>query len=399
MRPGIIVQHATERATSSSLVRSDITGFIGVVTKDRWPARATRGDFIELTILSWSEFADDDARLFFDGATRKAVRQFFDNGGAECRVFGVMVESEHDLTAADPFDTLFSDLIDRLRGEEDVGLLAMPVLAWMPVDFSTRVPTVPVEPVMRLLLAHCREMNNRFLILDTPRELHGDALTSWVRAFRARARPDAAFGALYYPWLMSGDEEFPPSGSVAGIYARVERAHPPFGVVWPPANEALRGVTHPVVPLRHQEGGDLGELGINPILTQPSRGIVIWGARTLSSEPQWRHINQRRIVSFVSEQIRRDTEWVVFENQTDELWGIVRRLVRARLDQMWSSGLLTGDSEGSEYLVLCDRSNNPPSSRDAGQINVMVRLRPISTAESIVVELRLGADGVAEGGF
>ena len=92
----------------------------------------------------------------------------------------------------------------------------------------------------------------------------------------------------------------------------------------------------------------------------------------------------------ISEQLRRDSEWVVFENQRPELWEIVARTVRGRLDQMWDTGLLTGNQAGSEYEVQCDAETNPLEVREAGQIHVRVTLRPVTTAEFIVVDLRLG---------
>jgi hypothetical protein len=138
-------------------------------------------------------------------------------------------------------------------------------------------------------------------------------------------------------------------------------------------------------------------MGINLLMTQPGRGVVVWGARTLSSDPRWLHINSRRIVSFIAEQLRRDSEWVVFENQRPELWSIITRMVTSRLDLLWTAGLLSGDRAGSDYAVKCDEELNPIQVRDAGQIHVQVVLRPISTAEHIVVELRLGADEVVGG--
>jgi hypothetical protein len=143
--------------------------------------------------------------------------------------------------------------------------------------------------------------------------------------------------------------------------------------------------------MRWREGDRLVEAHVNPILTQPSRGVVVWGARTLSRDPRWVHVNSRRIASVVAEQLRRDSEWVVFETQRPELWELVTRRVRTRLDQMWSSGLLTGEQAGSEYAVQCDAELNPPEVRDAGQVNVKVLMRPISTTEFIIVELRLGS--------
>lgn len=397
MRPGIIIQHAREVTRDTALVRSDVAGFIGVVPKARWPANAVPGDFLEMQLTSWSDLLANPARHFFDPATRRAVRSFFENGGVTAKLFGVCIESEQDLMAEDPFGGVFASLFDRLRGEEDVGLLSIPVLAYLPVEIRAGKATVAAQPIMEMMLLHCHEMNNRFAVFDTPRDLHDEPLRRWVAEFREKMAPHASFGAIYYPWLMSGDELFPPSGSVAGVFARVDHEHAPFGVRWPPANETLRGVTHPAVPLRWAEAGDYNELGINPILSQPSRGVVIWGARTLSTDPRWLHINSRRIVSFVAEQLRRDAEWVVFEHQRPELWEIVRRMVTNRLDQLWGAGLLTGDRAGSDYLVRCDRELNPPEERDAGRINVLVHLRPITTAEHIVVELRLGAEGSVVG--
>lgn len=398
MQPGIIVQHAQELTRDTETVRSDVLGIIGVVTAERWPRGAAVGDFLEMKLESWAQLASNPGRMLFDAAARKAAQKFFENGGRTCHLFGIMVRNEQDLLVDDPFEMVFSALIDRLRGEEDIGILTMPALGYLPLRFERNKPIVGGQEIWEMLLGHCQEMNNRFLLIDPPRELHDEALVDWVKAFRKKNVPTSAFGAIYYPWLMEGDDEFPPSGAMAGVYARVENDHAPFGVYWPPANEILLGVTHPAVELRWSEGGQLSEQSINPILTQPSRGVVVWGARTLSSDPNWIHINSRRIISLICEQVRRDSEWAVFENQTPELWSTITRIIRGRLDQLWSAGLLTGDTAGQQYLVQCDEETNPPMVRDAGQINVRIRLKPISTTEYIMVELRLGADG-ADGGI
>lgn len=399
MRPGIIVQHARELTRDTENVRSDVLGIVGVVTRERWPEAASVGDFLEIKLTSSAELRRNPGQKLFDAASRKAVELFFDNGGAICHLFGLMIQNEQDLLVPDPFESFMAALIDRLRGHEDLGLIAMPCLGYLPLTYDENGYTiVGGEAIWELLLAHCKEMNNRFLIIDPPREMHDQELRDWVADFRDRFAPYSSFGALYYPWLMSGDDEFPPSGAVAGVFARVELSHQPYGVRWPPANEVLVSVTHPSVELKWREAGELSEQGINPMITQPARGVVIWGARTLSKDPNWIHINSRRIVSFICEQVRRDSEWAVFENQSEELWSIISRIVRGRLDQMWSSGMLTGESAGQDYLVQCDSETNPPELREAGQVNVQIRLRPISTAEYILVELRLGAD-IAEGGM
>lgn len=392
MRPGILIQHARESRPESDVVRGDVIGFIGVVPRARWPRGASRGDFVDQPLANWDELQGAGIRHILDPVTARAIQAFFHNGGDRCHAIALCIESEQDLMADNPFELTFQSLLEYLRGEENLGLLAMPVLAYLPYTIDRRGrPTVPADVTWKLLLEHCREMNHRFLIVDPPRELRDEPLIEWVRGLREGAGESASYGAVYYPWLMNGDEALPPSGPVSGLYARVELGNEPFGIRWPPANQVIGGVTHPSVSVKWRESDRLIEEHINPILTQPARGVVVWGARTLSKDPRWVYINTRRIASAIAEQLRRDSEWVVFEHQRPELWQIVERRVRVRLDQMWGAGLLTGDKAGFEYEVLCDEEINPPEVRDAGQVNVWVKIRPISTAEFIVVELRLGS--------
>ena len=391
LRPGITVQHTRETRREDNLVRSDITGIIGVIRKDRWPPGARTGDYVEVPLTNVQDLVESPMKDLFDPVSLQAVDKFFKNGGTKCHLFGLCIESPKQLISADPFRTLFFSLLDRLRGQEDIGILIMPVLSYLP----TRVDTdgsviVAAEHTLELLLDHCREMNNRFFILDAPKDLHERDLLGWVAGFRERHAERASYAAIYYPWLMNGDTLFPPSGAVAGVFARVEQEAAPFGVRNPPANEVLRGVTHPSVPLRWTETDTFVDAHVNLLITSPARGVVVWGARTLSAKPQWRHINSRRIVSMLAEQLRRDNEWVIFENQRPQLWDIVRRTVSGRLGQLWNAGLLTGDKAGSDYLVQCDKETNPPEIVDAGQVHVRVQVRPISTTEYVVVDLRLG---------
>lgn len=390
IRPGIIIQHARAEIREGEVVRSDVAGFIGVVLPGQWPPGAKACDFVEYEIARWADVADTDLPDRLDPATLHAIRQFFLNGGQACYVFGLCVEDLDQLCESDPALSVWTPLLGRLRGEEDLGVLAIPIFAHLPYNWGPDGIEVPITDTIVMFLEHCMEMNNRFLIVDPPRDLHEQPLIDWVRDLRSRRAELSAYGAIYYPWLKNGDEVFAPSGSIAGVFARVDNEHAPFGIRWPPANEILKGVTHPQVAIRWSESGALTEEHINPILTQPARGVVVWGARTLSRIPRWKHINARRIVSMISEQVRRDSEWVVFENQRPELWEVVARTVRSRLDQLWSAGLLTGSQPGEDYVVRCDAETNPLQVREDGKIQVEITLRPITTTEFIVVELRLG---------
>jgi hypothetical protein len=135
---------------------------------------------------------------------------------------------------------------------------------------------------------------------------------------------------------------------MAGIYARVEKENGAYGVVWPPANVSVLGVTHLELELDFGEAGELADESINPLIMQSGRGIVVFGARTLSSDLAYQFINSRRVISMITEQLRRDNEWAVFE------------------------------------------TNNPRYLLESGQVNVEIRMRPVGTAEQIVIDLRLG---------
>ena len=393
MRPGLVLQHGAERLVDNTKVRSDIAGFIGVVPRPRWPKNVKSGDFLEYPLFSYSELANSPARVLFDAVTCRAVKAFFQNGGVQCRLFGLMVASEQDLMVNDPFNRLFHPLIDRLRGQEDIGMICMPVLGYLPIQFvSGNQAIVPCQPIWEMLLLHCQEMHNRFLIMDTPRDLHGPPLMSWVMRFRKKMKHAASFAAIYYPWLMAGDADMMPSGSMAGVYAGLEHKYNPYGVRWPPANLAIKGATHTATEVLWKEVGDFTECGINPIIVETGRGVVIWGARTLSEADQWKHINTRRIVSYIREQLYRDLRHGQYLRITTHLWKVLERVVTYRLQQCGEGGLLAGSEDGADFIVQCDAETNRKEIVNAGQIHVRVWIKPVSTTERILVDMRLGAN-------
>lgn len=392
MRPGISIQHSTLPSRTQGVVRCDIGAMIGFIVRDRWPAEASAGDFIELTVRRFSEVEDSPHRPLLDPATLRAAQSFFENGGDILHLFAVCIESLEDLRAPSANEGAFAPLFHQLRNREEIGLISVPAASYLRCEMSrTGVVRSEADPLYRVLLAHCREMINRFLIIDAPKGLHGELLSRWFEQLRKLDPHTAAFGAVYYPWLMRGDTLFPPSGAVMGMFARSEREHGVAGVGWPPANVPLNGATHTEVELDWGGAGEISESGINPIVVQPGRGAVVFGARTMSQDPAWVFVNSRRIVSMITEQLRRDNEWAVFEVNNRSLWKVMERDVLVRLEQFWRSGILSGDRPQAEYSVECSDATNPVALRDAGQLNVRVSLRPVSTTERILIDLRLGS--------
>ena len=396
MRPGIYIEHSLQPPRTQGFVRSDIGAIIGFIPKDRWPEGATAGDLVEFCFTRPDQPEDHPQRDLIDVPARRAVRSFFENGGEMVYVYAVCVRGIEDLRKPDS-DTdrgALTALFHQLEGNEEIALIACPAAASLRCEVQ-RNGTVrtDADALYDRLLSHCRAMTNRFLIVDAPRGLHDQLLTRWFEQFRSRDRDNRAYGAIYYPWLKRGDDVFPPSGAVMGLYTRVERDHGTYGIAWPPANTPIHGVTHTEVELDWAEAGIIGEAGINPIVVQPGRGVIVWGARTMSTDPRWVFINSRRVVSMISEQLRRDNEWAIFEVNDPSLWKVIERDVRVRLDQFHEGGMLAGARNGAEYSVECNESTNPPALRQQGTLQVAVRLRPVGTTERILIDLRLGSGG------
>ena len=174
MRPGIVIQHTGLPDRSSELVRCDIAGVVGFIPRARWPEGASAGDFLELVLRRERDLWEHPDRDLFDPAARQAVVGFFANGGDVAHIFGVCVGNEDELRTPVGAELIFASLLDRLRAEEDIALLMVPAAAYMRCELDRKGGVrADAEAIYGLLLAHCREMNNRFLVLDAPRGLHG----------------------------------------------------------------------------------------------------------------------------------------------------------------------------------------------------------------------------------
>jgi phage tail sheath protein FI len=248
------------------------------------------------------------------------------------------------------------------------------------------------------MIAHCENAGDRMTILDAPPDLLPQDVFDWRMN---TAGYDSKMAALYYPWIEVMDPltrqpiTIPPSGHVAGVWCRVDATR---GVHKAPANEVLLGVNGLAFQVTHAEQGALNQNGINCIRAFPGRGIRIWGARTLSSDPEWRYINVRRLFNFVSESIMGGTQWSVFEPNDQMLWGQLNIAVSNFLNRVWRSGALFGTTPAEAYFVKCDAETNPPEVVEAGQVICEVGIAPVKPAEFVIFRLSqfTGGDGAAE---
>ncbi|MDG4786281.1 phage tail sheath subtilisin-like domain-containing protein [Micromonospora sp. WMMD1102] len=273
---------------------------------------------------------------------------------------------------------------------DEITMVAVPDL--MSAYQQGRLGLEDVKAVQLAVVSHCEQMGDRMAILDPPPELTARQVLTWRQH---EAGYDSRFAALYYPWVKvfdpaSGQHRFlPPSGHVAGLWSRTDAER---GVHKAPANDVLRGVIEVQNTVTKGEQDLLNPVGVNCIRAFPGRGIRVWGARTLSSDPSWRYINVRRLFNYIEESILLGTQWAVFEPNDERLWGTIRRNIAAFLTEEWRAGALFGSTAAEAFYVKCDRETNPPESVDRGRVVCEVGVSPVKPAEFVVFRLSQYSD-------
>ena len=239
--------------------------------------------------------------------------------------------------------------------------------------------------IQQSMLTFCKKTNYRFAILDAPyNKKNPEDVLDWRMNI---ASYDSMHAALYYPWIKISDpvtgrtKEVPPCGHIAGIYARSDSQR---GVHKAPANEVVMGAIDLELNVTKGEQDLLNPVGINCIRKFPGRGVRVWGARTLSSDPAWRYINVRRLFNYVEESVERSTQWMVFEPNDQFLWSKARRDISAFLRTVWMSGALFGTGPDEAFYVKCDLETNPEDLRNIGIMVCEIGMAPVKPAEFVV---------------
>lgn len=294
-------------------------------------------------ITSWAEFVLKFGRYHMDSAPYlpPAVKGFFDNGGRRCYI--VRVRN-------------FAVDKDYMGGGKGAGnRTGLQALKEIDEVNIVCIPGVTSPPVQQAMIRHCETMGDRSCILDPLKNAGLNA----VSAQRYKLRSERGYGALYYPWIKVAlevkdgrhvEEFVPPSGHIAGIYARIDTER---GVHKAPANAVVKGALKTTTAINKADQDILNQKGINCIRTFPSKGIRVWGARTISNDPEWKYINVRRFFNYVEESIEEGTEWVVFEPNDPGTWTQVKRSIETFLATLWRSGMLTGQKPEEAFYVKC----------------------------------------------
>jgi hypothetical protein len=179
----------------------------------------------------------------------------------------------------------------------------------------------------------------------------------------------------------------PPSGHLAGIYARVDTER---GVFKAPANESVRGALGVAHALSRAEQNGLNPMGVNCIRIL-NDDVLVWGARTIGGDGNGdvKYINVRRTLLFLRESIEEGTQWAVFEPNTPALWAKISRNVTAFLTTLWRNGALEGTKPEEAYFVKCDRTTMTQTDIDQGRLICLVGVAPVKPAEFVIVRIGL----------
>jgi phage tail sheath protein FI len=252
-----------------------------------------------------------------------------------------------------------------------------------------------VKAVQLAMIAHCEMMGDRVAILDTPPSLNAQQVREWRVSTTGY---DSKYAAMYWPWIKVMDPStgdmmhMPPSGQIAGIWGRNDDTR---GVHKAPANEVVRGALEPQLQITSTEQELLNPEGINCIRAFPGRGVRVWGARTISSDPAWRYLNVRRLFNYLEESILGGTQWAVFEPNDAALWARIRRTITSFLVNEWRAGALFGATPDAAFYVKCDGETNTQESIDAGMVICEIGVAPVKPAEFVVFRLSQFSGGAA----
>jgi len=246
------------------------------------------------------------------------------------------------------------------------------------------VAGVSAQGVIQGALDYCEGRGDCGVVVDCPEGGTPESTKIYRQGF------DSSRGYYYFPRMLVTDpitgvaKTIPVSGHIAGLYARNDAER---GVHKAPANEILRGAIGLEYEVTDGEQEILNPVGVNCIRAFRGRGIRVWGARTMSSEPALRYVHKRRFLMFVEESVAEGTQWAVFEPNDERLWGKIIRSASGFLRRQWLEGALFGETEREAYYVKCDEETNPPEVRAAGQVITEIGVNIVETAEFVIFRI------------
>jgi Bacteriophage tail sheath protein len=373
--PGVHIESAGDRYIPLERVETGVTAFLGATDTGPRQEPTRVGSFEQYEKL----FGAGDSFM------THGVRGFFDNGGRTAYILNVTPQSGLD-PAPDDFIGQQGTRprgLQALERIDDVDLLVAPDLMFQYGRSVAFMDAPRVLAVQRAMIDHCEKLHDRFCLLDALPDQGLKEAVEWRRNF------DSSHASFYFPYIKvrKGEEvlaPLPPSGHIAGMIARNDKVE---GVHRAPANQPLEGLVDVAQRIRKRERDFAFDQRVNTLIPFTGRGIRIWGARTLSSDPSFVQINVRRLFILVRKSVEKYAQWVVFEPNEPTLWKKIARTVDVFLADLWKQGALVGAAQDEAYYVKCDEETNPPEARDVGQLVCEIGISPVKPAEFIVVRI------------
>ena len=215
-----------------------------------------------------------------------------------------------------------------------------------------------------------------------------------AQIFRGAITPKNSYGAVYLPWVKmldptgqsDGPIGVPPSGYVAGLYAKTDAQR---GVWKAPAGTAvaLGGAVGLAVNFTDVQQGNLNPINVNVIRQFAASGIVLWGARTITSDPEWQYIPPRRMAIMLRVSIYNGIQWAVFEPNDEGLWSQLRLNISSFMMTLFRQGAFQGSTPSQAFFVKCDAETTTQDDINLGIVNVLVGFAPLKPAEFVVVKI------------
>ncbi len=271
-------------------------------------------------------------------------------------------------------------------------------------------PVFDLEQVYRVqseMVLQAERLRDRIALLDAPLEVSLDPTAGVRGVLDWRGRFDTAYAALVWPWLLVGDplaegpgggsggpgrdglRLLPAAGHVAGLVAATDLE---TGCHRAPANRPVRWALGPSLTVGEEQHAVLNSAGVDVLRTVGGRGLRLLGSRTLSSDPDWRQLPVRRLVSMVEEALETGLQWAVFEPNGFLTRARATMTATFLLDSLHEAGMLAGRVPEESFYVRCDLDNNPPEQREQGQLVVEVGVAPAQPFEFVVLRVgRVGA--------
>ena len=292
-----------------------------------------------------------------------------------------------------------TDLVNAYLGSTRVagqGIYAFEAAKREVVDFNLLcLPGVTNSAITAAAAALCQE-RRAFYIADPPQGASPDSMVSYMTG---PAVPKSEYGAIYYPYIRIADplaggapRSCPPSGTMAGVYARTDGAR---GVWKAPAGTTdgiLAGVIGMDTLLSDPQNGSLNPVGVNALRQFPVFGAVAWGARTFmgadAATSDYKYTPVRRLALFIESSLFRGTQWVVFEPNDEPLWSQIRLNVGAFMQDLFRKGAFQGQTPRQAYFVKCDSQTTTQNDINLGVVNIVVGFAPLKPAEFVVIQLQ-----------